>query len=185
MFHGKIKNPLVFILNNFFKNKSKKLDENSFSYSFSSCLFQLFPNEIILNIAKFLDCQSLCRLAQTCRRLVFLLEEESLWKHLYEKSWNTLKSKEKLYFNKWRFTFQKRYVLQKNWEGGRCQSTLMKPQHTLAIRDIQLCGPLAVTGSGDKSVKLWNLESFQNVASFSGSAGIGGLWFTEKFLVAG
>lgn len=169
----------------FFFNSTRTAQQNTFSYSISSSVFQLFPNEIILSIANFLDCQSICRLGQTCRKMIFLLEEETLWKNLFKKYWNSLPRKENLYFNRWKLTFQKRYVLEKNWDHARCVLIPLTPQHNLAIRDIQIFESLAVTGSGDKSVKLWNLDTHQNIANFSGSAGVGGLYLTDSFLISG
>lgn len=141
------------------------------------------PTSIALYIFSFLDPVSLCRSSLVCKTWQRLADEVNLWqKFCYLPHWrlSTTCEQKQLLNNmltdgnvNWKAVFGERYKLRNNWLRGKCNIRTFEG-HTQGISCVQFDDTRIVSGSSDKTIKVWNIRtntpwSVQTLVGHSGT----------------
>ncbi|XP_076448455.1 uncharacterized protein LOC143285119 [Babylonia areolata] len=141
------------------------------------------PTPLAAKIMTYLDPVSLCRAAQVCKLWQQLAEEPSLWRRFCCRAkWRLSKAAEHKqvisYMSsegsiQWKRVFAERFRLRNNWLAGRCTVRTFEG-HTQGISCVQFDDNRIVSGSSDKTIKVWNIRtnakwSVQTLVGHSGT----------------
>lgn len=129
-------------------------------------IFYWLPHPISLQILEYLDPISLGRCMQVNRYWNKLCKDVRLWKKLCKVPFYRLSekvSKEQLgaYMTNnipWRQVFIERFKLQQNWLKGNCFVRTFEG-HTQGITCVQFDKTRIVSGSSDKTIKVWSTKT--------------------------
>lgn len=153
-------------------------------------LFSLLPVEIILYIFGFLNINDLCSAIRVSRRWKQIGCDGFLWKLQCAKYWENFINFPKVSFDKrpdehWKDFFTKKYAQNKSWRSANFSQTTLTGHvgtvWTLAFDDTKL-----VTGSFDKTIKIWDRDTFKCIKTLRGHAyPIQCLQFRGNLLVTG
>jgi len=132
---------------------------------------ETIPNEIFLNIMRYLDHTSVGRLAQVNKHFKSLSEERLLWKDFFLSRYE---SKLPTEYDEHTFDFQSQYraIIQKsiNWRRGYFTKQEFQG-HSKAIRCIEVNADYIVSGSTDKMVKVWDRKTGACIRTFYANNG--------------
>ncbi|KAI8377145.1 WD40-repeat-containing domain protein [Choanephora cucurbitarum] len=143
------------------------------------------PYEIALHIFSLLDGQSLAQASQVSKYWKRLGSEQLLWKNLFEiHGWkidhdeiqtflhthspvpiqrNPIRQPQQQKSMDWKTLYKNRLELQKRWLSGSCKIEIFPPEsdqmHSQGIYSLQFDKHTLVTGSRDRSIKLWDLAT--------------------------
>ncbi|KAH3820748.1 F-box/WD repeat-containing protein 7-like [Dreissena polymorpha] len=145
-------------------------------------LLTWLPTNQATKILSYLDPVSLCRACQVCKVWNQLSEELSLWRRFCcQPKWRLCKAAEhKQVIShmshgsiQWKKVFAERYRLRNNWLKGRCTVRTFEG-HTQGISCVQFDDTRIVSGSSDKTIKVWNIRtnaqwSVQTLVGHSGT----------------
>ena len=146
--------------------------------------------EVILNIFKHLDYISLCRISQSCKKFRVISGDEGLWKQLCYRNDdlnlysisnstsintnNNTSSSSSNYNNNdkikqfdWRNTIKSTVQLNNNWKNGKYKMKILEG-HTKTVKNIQMNDKYIISGSADKTVRVWNSLNGDCVRTFVG-----------------
>ncbi|KAF8473970.1 quinon protein alcohol dehydrogenase-like superfamily [Kalaharituber pfeilii] len=85
----------------------------------------------------------------------------------------------------WKDVYSERYKVESNWRRGRCSTRIFKG-HTNGIICLQFDDSILATGSYDTTVKIWDLETGEEIRTLSGhTLGVRALQFDERMLISG
>ncbi|XP_052781727.1 uncharacterized protein LOC128218185 [Mya arenaria] len=145
-------------------------------------LLTWLPTNQATKILSYLDPVSLCRACQVCKVWSQLSEEQSLWRRFCcQPKWRLCKAAEhKQVIShmshgsiQWKKVFAERYRLRNNWLKGRCTVRTFEG-HSQGISCVQFDDTRIVSGSSDKTIKVWNIRtnaqwSVQTLVGHSGT----------------
>lgn len=131
-------------------------------------IFNILPNEIILQIFSYLDAKNLCRIVmRTCTLFCAIALDESLWRPLYYLNWGDhgvhfvyssgVREDEGHDLLNWRALFTRQSCTENNWWRGRYEVNTLEG-HKGAVRCMHFSGNTLVTGSADKTIKIWSMD---------------------------
>lgn len=140
------------------------------------------PATIATRIMSYLDPVSLCRAAQVCWVWRYITEDPSLWrKFCCQQKWRLSKAAEHKQVIShmtggsimWKKVFAERFRLRNNWLRGRCTVRTFEG-HSQGISCVQFDDTRIVSGSSDKTIKVWNIRtnaqwSVQTLVGHSGT----------------
>ncbi|CEP19346.1 hypothetical protein [Parasitella parasitica] len=120
------------------------------------------PSELNIKILMMLDCQSLLNLAQTCKQLLQLCHKNHhyLWQSLFRADHVTKITKPVTlpYYD----LYKNHHELNRRWKKGHVNTRYLTG-HDDSVYCLVWVGPnLIVSGSRDRSIKLWNLSNQQD-----------------------
>ncbi|KAI9351916.1 WD40-repeat-containing domain protein [Pilaira anomala] len=176
----------------------------------------ILPKEIALSIFSYLDATTLCHAAQVSHVWKKLADDDSLWHKMCEQHIDKKCSKcgwglplldktrsaavvRKRPFNypastipytvrrPWKDVYSERLVVERNWRNNK-YNLITLVGHSDGVMCVQFCEILkiVITGSFDKSVRVWDLESGQQKLQLSGhSRCVRALQFDDAKLVTG
>ncbi|CAG5133136.1 unnamed protein product [Candidula unifasciata] len=136
----------------------------------SNCedLITWLPRDLALKVMSYLDPVSLCHAAQVCRVWRQLAEDQSLWcRFCCQTKWRLSKAAEhKQVIShmcpegsiQWKNVFAERFRLRNNWLKGRCTVRTFEG-HLQGISCVQFDDSRIVSGSSDKTIKVWNMRT--------------------------
>lgn len=101
----------------------------------------------------------------------------------------TLETHEKSYFQPrtrpWKDVYKDRFRVGTNWKYGRCTMKIFRG-HTDGLTCLQFDGSILVTGSYDATIKIWDIESGEEIRTLRGhNSGIRCLQFDDTKLISG
>lgn len=146
-------------------------------------LITWLPANQAARIMAYLDPVSLCRSSQVCKMWHQLTDEPSLWRRFCcQQKWRLSKAAEhKQVIShmspqgsiQWKQVFAERFRLRKNWLKGRCTVRTFEG-HSQGISCVQFDDSRIVSGSSDKTIKVWNIRtnaqwSVQTLVGHSGT----------------
>lgn len=144
-------------------------------------LLSWLPTQLSHKILIYLDPVSLCRCAGVNRAWRELADDSNLWRHLcLQQKWRLSQVEEhKQMINhmgtsiRWKQVFAERYRLRRNWLKGLCTVRTFEG-HTQGISCVQFDDTRIVSGSSDKTIKVWNIRtnspwSVQTLVGHSGT----------------
>ncbi|XP_078676583.1 uncharacterized protein LOC144913645 isoform X2 [Branchiostoma floridae x Branchiostoma belcheri] len=131
-------------------------------------LLAWLPASISIYILSFLDPVSLTRASQTSRVWYELANEPCLWRRFCTlPTWQMSRATaQKQMINHmlpdgtihWKKVFGERYCLRKNWLQGNCSVKTFEG-HTQGISCVVFDDTRIVSGSSDKTIKVWNIRT--------------------------
>ncbi|PIK50413.1 putative F-box/WD repeat-containing protein 7 [Apostichopus japonicus] len=144
-------------------------------------LLSWLPKRLSHLILSYLDPVSLCRCSLVSRSWYEMANEPALWKTFcLHPRWRLSKGEEqKQIINHmssyvyWKQVFAERFRLCRNWLGGLCTVRTFEG-HTQGISCVQFDDTRIVSGSSDKTIKVWNIRtnspwSVQTLTGHSGT----------------
>ncbi|XP_064604674.1 F-box/WD repeat-containing protein 7-like [Liolophura sinensis] len=141
------------------------------------------PDNLATKVFSYLDPVSLCQASQVCLDWKKLGGELSLWRRFcFQPKWRLSKAAEhKQVIShmspegsiQWKLVFAERFRLRNNWLKGRCTVRTFEG-HTQGISCVQFDDTRIVSGSSDKTIKVWNIRtnapwSVQTLVGHSGT----------------
>ncbi|KAK3984192.1 hypothetical protein QBC44DRAFT_346166 [Cladorrhinum sp. PSN332] len=85
----------------------------------------------------------------------------------------------------WKAVYKDRWEVGYNWKFGRCSVRVLKG-HTNGVTCLQLDDNILATGSYDATIKIWNIETGEELQTLKGhTRGIRALQFDDKKLISG
>ncbi|KAK5045185.1 hypothetical protein LTR84_009518 [Exophiala bonariae] len=85
----------------------------------------------------------------------------------------------------WKDVYKDRFKVGTNWKYGRCSINILKG-HSNGVMALQLLDNFLATGSYDATIKIWNIETGEEVRTLRGhTMGIRCLQFDENKLISG
>lgn len=140
------------------------------------------PTNQATRILSYLDPVSLRHASQVCKVWNRLSEEQSLWRRFCcQPKWRLCKAAEHKQVIShmlhgsilWKKVFAERYRLRNNWLKGRCTVRTFEG-HSQGISCVQFDDTRIVSGSSDKTIKVWNIRtnaqwSVQTLVGHSGT----------------
>lgn len=85
----------------------------------------------------------------------------------------------------WKQVYRDRFVIGTNWKHGRCTTQVLKG-HTSEVTCLQFDDDIIVTGSYDTTIKIWDVETGQELRTLNGhTMGVKCLQFDKSKLVSG
>lgn len=126
------------------------------------------PSDLLMIIFSYLDPVSLLRCAQVCRAWRDATHDSYLWQRLCaQPRWRVSAATESKQLEllrlcdgtvDWRAVFCQRYRLRRNWLRGSCHVRTFHG-HTQAVFCVQFDDTRIVSGSSDKTIKVWNMRT--------------------------
>ncbi|CAO3688537.1 unnamed protein product [Rhizopus stolonifer] len=149
----------------------------------------IFPIELCSHILSLLTIDSLLSVPLVSRRWASLFYLDDLWKiKMLENDWRlkipkhvTLSEEEK----SWYYWFKQRYQLESRWNTGKVAPHYLLG-HTDSVYCIQFDDEKVITGSRDRTIKIWDLCQYQCVYTLEGhTASVLCLQYDENIIVSG
>ncbi|KAI7868034.1 WD40-repeat-containing domain protein [Mucor mucedo] len=117
------------------------------------------PSELTIKILLSLDCESLLKLAQTCKQFYKLCHKhhEYLWQTLFQTDYNqkNLKSLPNIsYYD----LYKNHLELDRRWKYGKVNTRYLTGHEDSVYCLVWVGSNRVVSGSRDRSIKLWNLD---------------------------
>lgn len=145
---------------------------------------QTLPSEIALAIFEYLDAKELCRAQRVCRQWNELGNEASIWRAAFLRQYDR-----KVYtdpapvqvggvgagrFNKtqqeWQKMYRARRQLEANWRKGPRDAgkAVYLSGHTDSVYCLQFDEEKIITGSRDRTIRVWDINTFQCIKVIGG-----------------
>lgn len=132
-------------------------------------LLSWLPTNLALQIFSFLDPVSLCQCLRVCRSWNSLASEPRLWQRFCRMSkWQLSPAGERKQYDSlklqqrksvdWKKAFSERFRLRRNWTKGYCHVRTFEG-HSQGVTCVQFDETRIVSGSSDKTVKVWNIRT--------------------------
>lgn len=128
-------------------------------------LLSWLPPNVTFHVLSFLDPVSLCHASQVNHSWYYMTSDPKLWKALCKASkWQLSPPGEIKHLKmfslpdgkiQWKQMFSERFRLRRNWLNGYCNVRTFEG-HTQGISCIQFDDTRIVSGSWDKTIKVWN-----------------------------
>ncbi|KAL9959313.1 hypothetical protein ACROYT_G032627 [Oculina patagonica] len=126
------------------------------------------PHHVALHVLSFLDSVSLCRCSQVNCTWNNLASSPLLWQNLCGRpNWQLSRigeEKEKKKYTmkggtvQWKKMFASRFLLHQNWLKGKCDVRTFEG-HTQGISCVQFDDTRIASGSYDKTIRVWDIQS--------------------------
>lgn len=85
----------------------------------------------------------------------------------------------------WKDVYSERYKVESNWRRGRCTKKVFQG-HSDGIMCLQFDDNMLATGSYDRTIKIWDIESGQEIRTLVGhDLGVRALMFDDQKLISG
>ncbi|WAQ99695.1 FBXW7-like protein [Mya arenaria] len=140
---------------------------------FQRDFISLLPKELALYVLSFLDPRDLLQAAQTCRYWRVLTEDNLLWREKCREESideplvfgsNRLRRRQPSPKSPWKSLYMRQHQIEQNWRTGqlrppKCLRTLVG--HTGGVWSSQMQGNIIISGSTDRTLKVWNADTGQ------------------------
>ncbi|PUU84058.1 WD40-repeat-containing domain protein [Tuber borchii] len=85
----------------------------------------------------------------------------------------------------WKDVYSERYKVESNWRRGRCTKKVFQG-HSDGIMCLQFDDNMLATGSYDRTIKIWDIESGEEIRTLAGhDLGVRALMFDDQKLISG
>ncbi|KAG9284269.1 hypothetical protein G9A89_002079 [Geosiphon pyriformis] len=134
-------------------------------------LIGALPFELSVKIFSQLNAKDLCNCRQASRTWGNITKDSSIWRlkciEIFERDGfaPSLNSD-----TCWETVYQKLYRREKNWFDGRPKTLKPFYGHTERINDVKLKDNILVTGSSDRTVRVWDIETGECTQILKGNA---------------
>ncbi|CAG8598989.1 2936_t:CDS:2, partial [Racocetra fulgida] len=133
------------------------------------------PLELSVKIFEYLDCKDLCSCREVCQKWRGITKDSTIWRskclemHYHDKESITADDIKNIPKEGWEKLYSRLYRREVNWNNGRVQKLRFLKGHKDRITDSKLKGNILVTGSADRTVRIWNVDTGQCEHIFSGN----------------
>ncbi|KAK6344551.1 hypothetical protein TWF696_008184 [Orbilia brochopaga] len=119
-------------------------------------IMTVFPAEIIAQIFSHLDHQSLLSCELVSRSWWWAAMESQVWKQAFERKYGMWEGNP--YGRDWKAMFEAKATLDRRWLKGQVSATYLKG-HTDSVYCLQFDQSKIVTGSRDRTVRVWDIAT--------------------------
>ncbi|KAG1106753.1 hypothetical protein G6F42_016624 [Rhizopus arrhizus] len=160
------------------------------SYSFhpqgpKKDFISLLPYEIASQIISHLDLAGLCQASTVSRAWYSVSRSNEIWRQLASR-WS-LNIPQHIYPHQldWYHLYKQRHILNNRWENGRV-ATHYLIGHMDSVYCLQFDKQKIITGSRDRTIKFWDLSTYQCVQTLYGHEGsVLCLSYNDHIMVSG
>ncbi|KAI8636712.1 WD40-repeat-containing domain protein [Parasitella parasitica] len=148
-------------------------------------LISLLPYEIASQIISHLDVVSLCSLATVSRSWFSISRSNDIWRRLASR-WS-LNIPQHIYPHQldWYQLYKQRHILDSRWNNGHV-ATHYLIGHIDSVYCLQFDKQKIITGSRDRTIKFWDLSTYQCMQTLTGHEGsVLCLSYNEHIMVSG
>lgn len=167
--------------------RSKKADD-SVAVKKTKDFLQLLPYEIITYILSLLDLPTLTSVSTVSKHWYLLYRNSSeLWhQRMLELNWSVnLPANLPSSQIDWYYVFRQKHQLEKRWTVGQVSSHSLMG-HRDGVYCVQFDDDKIITGSRDRTIKVWDPNTFQCLATLQGHRGsIVSLQYDQDIMVSG
>lgn len=116
---------------------------------------------------------NLCIVSQVCKKFYIISSSGKLWKNLYISRWDLQKKNFENNNNneddkkEWKNLYIQKNLNYQKWKNGKYKEESMI-SHKKKIRCLQSEFNILISGSSDKTVKLWNINTNECISTISG-----------------
>ncbi|CAG2255121.1 FBXW7 [Mytilus edulis] len=149
----------------------------------------LLPEKIVLCILNILDPKELCKCAEVSKSWYSLAHNNKLWKWKCD----AVNIKVTIPTNPvWKKVYRDNVILERNWHHGTYRTVDMKGnsapwKEAVGVEAVIFDRNILVSGSQDKTVKIWDIKTGRCAHTFEGHQG--GVWclsfFTPNLILSG
>ncbi|ODQ66024.1 WD40 repeat-like protein [Nadsonia fulvescens var. elongata DSM 6958] len=150
-----------------------------------------FPREVIELIFLKLTPQDLASCRQVCMSWKEVADSNAVWRNMFNKKSSDWKVKDPLPDGIiWKNVYKSHHFLDQNWKLGNVSPRILKG-HTDSVYCVEFDDSKIITGSRDKTIRVWNARNGTLMKSLEGTKVIGHtgsilcLAFDTKILVSG
>ncbi|CAG8457205.1 16711_t:CDS:2 [Acaulospora morrowiae] len=132
------------------------------------------PLELSIKIFKQLDGKDLCNCREVSHRWKNITQDSTIWKTkcleilMLDQRLEVAKEKESSNED-WEYFYRKLYRKEINWKNGKAQRIKFLKGHKDRVNDAKLKDNTLVTGSADRTVRIWDLETGQCKLTLNGN----------------
>lgn len=150
---------------------------------------QKLPSELCTFIVSLLDFDTLLVIPKVSRLWARLFYIDEIWKlKMAENNWK-LKIPPNMYLSdeeqSWYYWFKQRYQLQHRWNVGKVASHYLLGHHD-SVYCLQFDDEKIITGSRDRTIKIWNLNLYQCTDTLEGHQGsVLCLQYNDQVIISG
>ncbi|KAF0520641.1 WD40 repeat-like protein [Gigaspora margarita] len=133
------------------------------------------PLELSVKIFEYLNCRGLCACREVCQKWRSITKDPTIWRTkcleilYYDKGSISASDMKDIPKEGWEKLYIKLYRRDVNWDNGRVQRVRFLKGHRDRITDSKLKGNILVTGSADRTVRIWNVDTGQCEHVFTGN----------------
>ena len=129
--------------------------------------FRALPSLLVTKIIGYLEPSTLNRCRQVCHFWNNLFDSQWIWQKLcFRPQWKLSTSESQIQLERhhktnglsWRAIFRERYKLKRSWLTGQCHVRTFEG-HSAAISCVQFDSGRIVSGSHDKTIRVWNIKT--------------------------
>ncbi|CAJ0871747.1 2619_t:CDS:2 [Entrophospora sp. SA101] len=139
-------------------------------------LIGALPIEISIKIFEQLTAKDLCACGEVSKKWRSVTQDSSIWKKKCIEMYYG--DERRLYVSKgkllekygWEKVYQQLYRIENNLRNGRAKSFRLLKGHRERINDAKLKENILVTGSADRTVRIWNVETGECINALSGNS---------------
>nr|CAG8536324.1 343_t:CDS:2 [Entrophospora candida] len=153
------------VVNNILDNNLDDVDEGFYTLDEKTPKIDYLtrlPYEMASYILLYIDLQTLCRMSLVSRTWYSISRDNEIWrrKFLSNEGWKVNIPKEILISGgiDWKLLYKNRYTLSLKWKKGECEKKYLKG-HVDSVYCIQFDEKKIVTGSRDKTIKFWDINT--------------------------
>ncbi|CAO3674370.1 unnamed protein product [Rhizopus microsporus] len=144
----------------------------------------ILPYEIIFQIISYLDIQTLCNLFTVSKAWYRIARSNEAWKMQF---YNTFYVKSDFYDQSfdWQHIYKQHHILNTRWTRGQVVTHYLIG-HLDSVYCLQFDKNKLITGSRDRSIKLWDLNTYQCLHTLYGhDASVLCLKYDNRIMVSG
>jgi len=140
-------------------------------------ILQVLPNELVLQIYQWLDVSDLARAQLVSKAWREITNDKSLWRSAFLKKYERVKYTDPQPIQvggvgigrphkrdqEWKDMLKARYDLEANWRRGpeRAGKAIYLSGHTDSVYCVQFDEEKIITGSRDRTIRVWDINNFQ------------------------
>lgn len=147
------------------------------------------PFELAVQILSYIDPTSSCSLVS--KRWNLVCSDNSVWRQYYYRKFGMLASEmvktipPAPRYHDWREIFGKKKQLLQNWQEGQVDALFLEG-HTDAVYCLQFDAKKIISGSRDRSIKIWDLTSKECINTLIGHTGsVLCLQYNDQHIISG
>ncbi|KAK5727275.1 hypothetical protein LTR15_003169 [Elasticomyces elasticus] len=142
------------------------------------------PREICLQVFEYLDTPELGRAEQTCKSWKNICGEQSVWRTAYLRNWGRRIHTDPAPIlvggagvgrpnkpdQRWREMYKARVELERNWRrgAGPAGKAIYLSGHTDSVYCVQFDEEKIITGSRDRTIRVWDINTYQCIRVIGG-----------------
>ena len=150
-------------------------------------LIKKLPTELAIKILSYIPFKNIVTVSLVSKHWSLLVNDNRVWNALYLRLFDLSGYQRSTWYlpREWKAVLKCRLLLLDNWRNGIVSSTVFEG-HNDSVYCIQHTHSTIVSGSRDRKIKFWDIESKQCIRTLSGHTGsVLCLQFDDELIVSG